>query len=162
MITHTGILPQFSLIIIASVGFGFPFTWANPPVHQDEMSLQECMEIVTKTITFAITAPAWVWKLPFPWSVEDLLSNMEKVCWVLISVRVQHTRRAYDTMRAFMYTLVSTTRETIRSEAEDVAAKRARDLFSLLVRASEDAGGKMGLSDNELASWSRSCFAPED
>ncbi|KAI9454275.1 hypothetical protein HD554DRAFT_2179059 [Boletus coccyginus] len=46
----------------------------------------------------------------------------------------------------FMHTLASTT----RSEAEDEATEQPSDLFSLLVRASEDAGGKMGLSDDEL------------
>jgi len=88
------------------------------------------LEIITKTKTFAITAPTWAWKLLFPW--------------------IRRIRRAYDTMRAFMRTIVSTIRETIRSEAEDTATKRARDLFSLLIQASEDAGGKIGLNDNEL------------
>ncbi|KAF8558184.1 cytochrome P450 [Imleria badia] len=121
---------KFTLIIIASVGFGFPFTWANPPAQEGEIGVQECLEIITKTKTFAITAPTWAWKLLFPW--------------------IRRIRRAYDTMRAFMRTIVSTIRETIRSEAEDTATKRARDLFSLLIQASEDAGGKIGLNDNEL------------
>ncbi|KAH0833227.1 hypothetical protein J3R83DRAFT_12287 [Lanmaoa asiatica] len=142
----------FTLIIFASVGFGFPFTWANPPAQQGEMSIQECMEIITKTNIFAIAAPAWAWKLPFAWSVlaSFCVQKTLEICG-----RVRRTRRAYETMRAFMYSLVSATRETIRSEAEDTTSKRARDLFTLLVRASEDAGGKMGLSDNELVSKTR-------
>ena len=74
--------------------------------------------------------------------------------------RVRRTRRAYDTMRAFMHSLVSTTRETIRAEGEDAATKRGRDLFSLLVQASENAEGKMRLNDHELVSRTRGCFVP--
>lgn len=73
---------------------------------------------------------------------------------------MRRTRRAYDTVRAFMRSLVSTTRETIRSEAEDALTKRAKDLFALLVQASEGAGSKMGLNDNELVNKTRCCLAP--
>lgn len=63
-------------------------------------------------------------------------------------------------MRAFMHCLVSTTREAIRSGAEGAATKRASDLFTLLARASEDAGSKMGLNDNEMVSKTRGYLAP--
>ena len=66
--------------------------------------------------------------------------------------RVQRTRRAYDTMRIFLRSQVSTIRETIRSETADGDAKPGKDLFSRLIRASEDTGGKEGLSDGELVS----------
>lgn len=124
------------------------------------MSIQECLEIITKTNIFAITAPAWAWNLPFPWSVWDPPQECDGSLFFDIYRRIRRTRRAYDTMRAFMRTVVSTTRETIRSEAEDVATKRARDLFSLLIRASEDAGGKIGLSDNELVSMTLGHLVP--
>jgi len=66
--------------------------------------------------------------------------------------RIQHTRRAYDTMTVFMRSQVNTIRETIRSEATNEDTKPGNDLFSLLIHASEDAGGKKGLSDDELVS----------
>ena len=68
--------------------------------------------------------------------------------------RIQHTRRAYDTMRVFVRSQVNTIRETIRSEIANVDGdiKPGRDLFSLLIHASEDEGGKRGLSDDELVS----------
>ncbi|KIJ66894.1 hypothetical protein HYDPIDRAFT_149950 [Hydnomerulius pinastri MD-312] len=121
---------KFTLIIFASVGFGLPFTWTDPPAHNNEMTVQECIGIISRTNIFAIAAPGWAWKLPFEW--------------------VRRTRRAYDTMRAFMQSQVSTRREAIRSEADDGPKKSAKDVFSLLVRASENEGGKMGLDDNEL------------
>jgi len=125
---HT-LTSKFAFVIFASVGFGIPISWANLPAHQGEMSIQECMEIITKTNLFAIAAPPWAWKLPFPW--------------------IKRTRRAYDTMRAFMHSLVSTTRKNIQSGDDDTATK-PKDIFWRLVRASEDAGSKIGLSDHEV------------
>lgn len=61
-------------------------------------------------------------------------------------------RRAYDIMRVFMRSQVNTIRENIRSEATDGNTKPNNDLFSLLIHASEDIGGKRGLSDDELVS----------
>ncbi|KAH7926118.1 cytochrome P450 [Leucogyrophana mollusca] len=116
---------KFTLIIIASCGFGLPFTWAAPPSHGDELSIQDCIQIIARTNTFAIAAPGWAWKLPFE--------------------RVQHTRRAYDTMRAFMHAQVRARKEAMHS-----AGTREKDVFSLLVEASEDEGGKMALGDEEL------------
>lgn len=63
---------------------------------------------------------------------------------------MKRTRRAYDTMRVYMRSQVNTIRETIRSEATNEDSKPSKDLFSLLIHASEDAGGKRGLSDDEL------------
>ena len=53
-------------------------------------------------------------------------------------------------MRVYMRSQVNTIRETIRSEATNEDSKPSKDLFSLLIHASEDAGGKRGLSDDEL------------
>ena len=65
---------------------------------------------------------------------------------------MQRTRRAYDTMRVFVRSQVNMIRETIRSEVANEDIKPGKDLFSLLIHASEDAGGKRGLSDDELVS----------
>ncbi|KAG0706753.1 cytochrome P450 [Suillus ampliporus] len=118
---------KFTLIIIATCGFGLPFSWADPPSHDGQMSIQQCLEIITVSNVFAIAAPKWAWKLPLPW--------------------VRHTRQAFDTMRAFMNSHVQARREAMHSSAGDDTAK---DILSLLVQASEGEGGKMSLDDNEL------------
>ncbi|KAF9234513.1 cytochrome P450 [Melanogaster broomeanus] len=112
---------KFTLVIFASVGFGLPFTWSNSPARQGDMAVRECFETIVRTNIFAIIAPAWAWKLPFEW--------------------VRRTRHVYDTMRAFMQSQVSARREDMRSEGKK---KAARDIFSLLVQASENKGATLG------------------
>ncbi|KAG8217977.1 cytochrome P450 [Butyriboletus roseoflavus] len=121
---------KYSLTIFTSVGFGVPLTWSKPPSQGDELSVLECLDIITKTFMLTVVLPSWAWKLPFKW--------------------IRHTRRAYDTMRAFLRSQVSTIQQTIRSEAANGDAKRGNDLFSLLIQASEDVGSKRGLTDDEL------------
>jgi cytochrome P450 len=121
---------KFSLTVFTSVGFGAPLTWSRPPSQGDELSMHECLDIITKTLMLPVAAPSWAWKLPFEW--------------------MQRTRRAYDTMRVFVRSQVNTIRETIRSEVANGEVKPGKDLFSLLIHASEDEGGKRGLSDDEL------------
>ena len=65
---------------------------------------------------------------------------------------MQRTRRAYDTMGVFVRSQVNTIRETMRSDLANGDMKPGKDLFSLLIHASEEAGGKRGLSDDELVS----------
>lgn len=65
---------------------------------------------------------------------------------------MQHTRLAYDTMRVFMRTQVNAIRDTIRSEAANGITQPNKDLFSLLTHAAENAGGKNGLSNEEVVS----------
>jgi len=121
------LISKFTLIIIATCGFNLPCSWVEPPSHNGQMPIQQCFGIISRTTLFATAAPKWAWKLPLPW--------------------VRRTRQAYDTMRAFMNSQVQERRETINSSLGDNAAK---DIFSLFVRASEDEGGKMGFSDEEL------------
>ncbi|KAH7920397.1 cytochrome P450 [Leucogyrophana mollusca] len=116
---------KFALIIIASCGFGVPFSWAAPPSHDGQLSIQECLQTIAHTNVFAIAAPGWVWRLPFRW--------------------IQNTRRAYDSMRVFMHEHVRARREAIHS-----SETREKDVFTLLVEASEEEGGKMAMSDEEL------------
>ncbi|KAH7919052.1 cytochrome P450 [Leucogyrophana mollusca] len=121
---------KFSLLIFASCGFGLPFTWIDPPSHGD-ISVQECVQTIARTNVFAVTAPWWAWKLPVPW--------------------VRRTRRAYDSMRAFMHTQVSERRKAMHEGGRDNGSGKAKDIFSLLVQASEGKGNeKMALNDDEL------------
>ncbi|KAG2154041.1 cytochrome P450 [Suillus clintonianus] len=116
---------KFTLLIIATCGFGLPFSWGEPPSHDGQMSIQQCLEIITIRNSFAIIAPKWAWKLPLPW--------------------VRQTRQAFDTMRAFMNSHVQARREAINSAGDDTP----KDILSLFVRASEE-GGKLGLDNEEL------------
>ncbi|KAF8447273.1 cytochrome P450 [Boletus edulis BED1] len=127
---------KFSLTIFTSVGFGAPLAWSKPPSQGegDNLSVLECLDIITNTLMFAVAAPSWAWKLPFKW--------------------FRRTRRAYDIMRVFMRSQVNTIRESIGLEAAKGDIKLGKDLFSLLVHASDDVGGKKGLSDDELVSLS--------
>ncbi|KAG1835085.1 cytochrome P450 [Suillus variegatus] len=118
---------KFTLIIMATAGFGLPFSWGEPPSHDGRMSIQQCLEIITLRNTFAIAAPRWAWKLPLPW--------------------VRQTREVFDTMRAFMNSHIQARREAIGSSAGDDTSK---DILSLFVRASEHDEGKLHLDNKEL------------
>ncbi|KAG1905445.1 cytochrome P450 [Suillus fuscotomentosus] len=118
---------KFTLIIMATAGFGLPFSWGEPPSHDGRMSIQQCLEIITLRNTFAIAAPRWAWKLPLPW--------------------VRQTREVFDTMRAFMNSHIQARREAIDSSADDDTSK---DILSLFVRASEHDEGKLHLDNKEL------------
>ena len=113
--------------------------------------MQECLEIITKTHVLAVALPSWAWKLPFEWSACPA-TKMKRSFFPNNHCRVQRTRRAYDTMRVFVRSQINTIRETIRSEVANGDIKPGKDLFSLLIHASEDAGSKRGLSDDELVS----------
>jgi cytochrome P450 len=113
--------------------------------------MHECLDIITKTLMLPVAAPSWAWKLPFEWSVCPE-TMMKQVLFSDNHCRMQRTRRAYDTMRVFVRSQVNTIRETIRSEVANGEVKPGKDLFSLLIHASEDEGGKRGLSDDELVS----------
>ncbi|KAF9243484.1 cytochrome P450 [Melanogaster broomeanus] len=119
---------KFTLIIIASVGFGLPFTWSDSPARQGEMTVQECFQTIMRTTIFAITAPEWAWKLPVEWSGSTH------------SPRLRHNARIYA---------IPSQRPT-RRYAIQGRKEAARDIFSLLVRASEEEGGKMSLDDKEV------------
>ena len=121
---------KFTLIIIATCGFGFPFSWVEPPRNSPgEMTLQESFKIISETTIFAVGAPKWAWYIPTKW--------------------VQSTRKGYDTMREFVKSQVRIRREEIRNRDQD--ALKRKDIFSLLLEANEnEEGGKMALNEQEL------------
>ncbi|KAH7911852.1 cytochrome P450 [Hygrophoropsis aurantiaca] len=116
---------KFSLIIIATCGFGLPYTWVTPPSDGGKITIQECLETIARTGVFTIAAPGWAWKLPFKW--------------------IRQTRRAYDSMRSFIFTQIQERREALHASSD-----REKDVFSRLVEANEAEGGKMALKDDEL------------
>ncbi|KAG1739195.1 cytochrome P450 [Suillus paluster] len=118
---------KFTLIIIATCGFGLPFSWAEPPSHDGQMAIHQCMEIL-----------------------QNGFGNCRchgSSSYSNASSEIRRTRQGFDTMRAFMNSHVQAKREAINSSVGDDTAK---DLLSLFVRASEDEAEKMRLDNNEL------------
>ncbi|EGN98752.1 hypothetical protein SERLA73DRAFT_89745 [Serpula lacrymans var. lacrymans S7.3] len=124
---------KYTLLIIASCGFGLPFSWSSPPSDSESetsMNIQDAIETITQTNLFAITVPKWTWSLPIPW--------------------IQRTRLAYDSMRTFMQKHVALRREDVRERlANEETDGWRKDVFNLLIRASEE-GGKISLDDHDL------------
>jgi hypothetical protein len=60
---------KLALLIIAICGFGFDsLSWNDPPKDANtEMSVQECLRIVSHTSVLALIMPKWLWKLPIGW-----------------------------------------------------------------------------------------------
>lgn len=62
---------KLALLIIGRCGFGFDFTWFDPPKNADgTMTIQETLRIVTSTHLQAIILPEWIRKLPFKRYIE--------------------------------------------------------------------------------------------
>lgn len=56
---------KLALFVIASCGFGLPFSWNEPPSGSDgSLSLQEALRIASEYNLARTTAPKWFWKLP--------------------------------------------------------------------------------------------------
>ncbi|KAF8122085.1 cytochrome P450 [Boletus edulis] len=52
---------KFSLAIFTSAGFGAPLAWSKPPSQGegDNLSVLECLDIITNTLMFAVAPPSW-------------------------------------------------------------------------------------------------------
>jgi hypothetical protein len=56
---------KIALLVMASAGFGFPFSWDAPPVAEDgSMSVQQAMTLLSSYATFGALLPKWAWNLP--------------------------------------------------------------------------------------------------
>lgn len=118
---------KLALLIISACGFGFDsFSWSEPPKDENgEMSVQESLRIVTETNMAAVLTPKWFWNLPITW--------------------IREMREAHNTLDAFMHSQVTDRKTEVRS-----GAPSRDDVFSMLVRANEEDGGKFPLSETEL------------
>ena len=55
---------QLALLIIGACGFGFEFTWSDPPVSADgTMSLHRALEVMN-TRQVLLLVPKWIKRLP--------------------------------------------------------------------------------------------------
>ena len=56
---------KIALLVMASAGFGFPFSWDAPPVAEDgSMSVQQAMTVLSSYSTLGALLPKWAWNLP--------------------------------------------------------------------------------------------------
>ncbi|EGN98796.1 hypothetical protein SERLA73DRAFT_54040, partial [Serpula lacrymans var. lacrymans S7.3] len=130
------ITSKFALLIISSCGFGLPFTWESPPIESESsVTIQDAIYTTARSLAF-VRAPGWAWYLPVPW--------------------IQHTRKAFDTMRTFMQNHAQSRREDIRSRKKEHDDWR-KDVFNLLAQANDDEG-KLSLNDHELVSLRDRCW----
>ncbi|KAG6371894.1 cytochrome P450 [Boletus reticuloceps] len=113
-----------------------------PPPNQGSLAI--VTNLLTNSQQFSLTIFTSVgFGAPLAWSKPPNQGEGD-------DLSVPTTRRAYDIMRVFMRSQVNTLRETIGLEVAKGDIKLGKDLFSLLVHASDDVGGKKGLSDDEL------------
>lgn len=57
---------KLALLIISNCGFGFNFSWFDPPKSSDgKLSLQEALRVVADTNLQAVLLPKWIRRLPF-------------------------------------------------------------------------------------------------
>ncbi|KAF5365981.1 hypothetical protein D9758_006676 [Tetrapyrgos nigripes] len=132
---------KYALLLIGKCGFGFNFTWADPPQSsssapgsQSRMPVQEAIRIVADSNLLFALAPKWCRNLP------------------LESIR--HASRAHDELDAFMHEQVAQRRAVYQgqhSHGSTDTADTPNDIFSLLIAANEaEAESKYRLSEEEL------------
>ncbi|THU93650.1 cytochrome P450 [Dendrothele bispora CBS 962.96] len=131
---------KFALLLIGKCGFGFNFTWADPPKSSSttKMPVQEAIRTVADTYMLFVFAPRWVKWLPFE--------------------KFRHARQAYSELEGFMREQVAQRRAAYNSSQDSSSsnndnngtATQGSDAFSLLVSANEDSESKYKLDDEEL------------
>ncbi|EJD08594.1 cytochrome P450 [Fomitiporia mediterranea MF3/22] len=124
---------KLALLIIASCGFGLPFSWDEPPTGSDgSMSLQEALRVASEYNLARTSAPKWFWKLPIK--------------------KYQYVESANRTLGAFMKNQVALRKQEIRQDIVDngkLESERS-DVFSRLVLANESEAEKLPLDEEEL------------
>lgn len=71
---------------------------------------------------------------------------------MLESCRMQKMEKAYETLGGFMHEQIASRKAEVRAVQANGGDLGRSDVFSRLVEASENAGGKLGLEDSELVS----------
>ncbi|KAK7463034.1 hypothetical protein VKT23_007617 [Stygiomarasmius scandens] len=120
---------KFALLLIGKCGFGFNFTWADPPQSSTRMPVQEAIRTVADTYMLFVFAPRWVKWLPFE--------------------KFRHARQAYSELEGFMRDQVAQRRAAYQDNKSS-SESESSDAFSLLVQANEDSESKYKLDDKEL------------
>ncbi|KAJ7031686.1 cytochrome P450 [Mycena alexandri] len=122
-----GVTSKFALILIARCGFGQSISWETKSPGSG-MLFGEALLIVSRSSIVRLITPRWMYKLPIQ--------------------RLHQIESAYSSLGILMKELISTRREELALEEEDSAHKQ-KDVFRLLLRASQGQG-KLQMSDDEL------------
>ncbi|KAJ7152014.1 cytochrome P450 [Mycena filopes] len=117
---------KFALLLIARCGFGQHIDWDMPPPASG-MPFGTALLIVARSHILRLIAPRWIYKLPIK--------------------RLRDVETAYTSLAAFMRTLITTRRDELF--AEGAGAAQHKDVFRLMIRASEGQG-KLEMTDEEL------------
>ncbi|KAH6873723.1 cytochrome P450 [Coprinopsis sp. MPI-PUGE-AT-0042] len=121
---------QLALLVIGSCGFGFNFTWTDPPVSADgTMSLQRALEVLNSRQVLVLV-PSWVKRLPFKYMSEYNQANEKVTEWMAIQA--------------------ASRKELVRAAGNGGASGLQDDCFTLLVKANESENPKFKLTDQEL------------
>ncbi|KAI0262875.1 cytochrome P450 [Gloeopeniophorella convolvens] len=128
---------RLALFVISACGFGVTFHWDEPPVGNDgTMSLQKALRIFTESSMLQIFAPKWVLKLPFQRFPPPLT-------W---PPRLREIMASKKVLAEYMAKQISERKAEL---AGTNGLDSRKDVFSLLVKASEE-DGKLKMDDTEL------------
>lgn len=145
--------PQLAALIIGKCGFGFSFDWFEPARSANgKMTIQHALHVVSESTMVLLFVPKWLQRLPFLGYVNDGISSIFPV--INFSFPFHRMREAVEAdghLMEFMKTQVKERRAEIGSIAPS-DRKIENDLFTMLVQANEDEGGKLKLDDEELVS----------
>jgi len=123
---------KLALLVIGKAGFGFDMKWTRgDEAEETEMSLQEAIRISSESVHILSIAKDWMLRLPIP--------------------SLQIVRRSQETLRKFMYAKVADRKAEMKSDTSSgVSEENGKDFFSLLIKANEDEGEKLKLTDREV------------
>ena len=140
---------RVAFLVISACGFGLPFQWEGPAENDNgEMGLQEAMRIWVDTVFVRVLTPSWVYKLPFKRCIPTCI--MSSCPSNKTARRLRDIATSTHVLRDYMTKMISERRAELNGESTSRDTER-KDVFSLLVRASEE-DSKFKLSDSELVS----------
>ena len=117
------------------------------------MTIQEAIRTVSHNTTTLLVVPKWFQRLPFSGYVPTDLDLLAKYLIRLHSFcRMTHIIEADEYLRKFMKAHVEERKAEIGSmtSSDRNAGMIEADVFTMLVEANEDDGGKFKLDDGEL------------
>ncbi|KAH9962932.1 cytochrome P450 [Russula dissimulans] len=118
---------RLAFFVISACGFGLRIPWEGATENYDkDMGIRNAMRIWADTAALRIIIPSWMYRLPVK-RLRDMAASGRVLREYLAKMIVEH-------------------RADLNSESDSIERK---DLFSLLVRASEE-DSKFKLSDSEL------------
>ncbi|KAJ7578342.1 cytochrome P450 [Mycena floridula] len=119
---------KLALIVISRCGFGHPIAWTADS-SSGTMSFKDALETVSGSSIARLVVPRWMYYLPI--------------------ARLHEIDKAYNLLAAFMQNLIKARREELLAGVTDNKQVLGKDVFRLMIRASEDEG-ELRMTDDEL------------